>query len=120
MKWPKLERAAGHLEPCSEPGITRCLHRRGTPSPFRAILIPPVPRPQVASTTQQLQVALEQHLEQLTEVLAARADYLQTLKFLQQLSGNIVLQLSGLPSWHGVSDDLTALAANVSYVEYYR
>lgn len=74
----------------------------------------------VASTTQQLQVALEQHLEQLTEVLAARADYLQTLKFLQQLAGSIVLQLSGLPSWHGVSDDLTALAANVGYVEYYR
>lgn len=84
------------------------------------MLIPPVPHPQVASTTQQLQVALEQHLEQLTEVLAARADYLQTLKFLQQLAGSIVLQLSGLPSWHGVSDDLTALAANVSYVEYYR
>ncbi|NXC47713.1 TTYH2 protein, partial [Penelope pileata] len=74
----------------------------------------------VAGTTQQLQVALEQHVGRLSEVLAARADYLQTLKFLQQLAGSIVLQLSALPVWHSVSTDLTALAADVSFVEYYR
>ncbi|NWU67571.1 TTYH2 protein, partial [Pterocles burchelli] len=43
-----------------------------------------------------------------------------TLKFMQQLGGTIVLQLSGLPSWGGTSADLTALAGHVAYVEYYR
>ncbi|NWZ27935.1 TTYH2 protein, partial [Asarcornis scutulata] len=74
----------------------------------------------VAGSTQRLQGGLEQHLGRLSEVLAPRADYLQTLKFLQQLAAGVVLQLSGLPSWHGVSAQLTALAACAAYVEYYR
>lgn len=67
-----------------------------------------------------MQVGLEQHLARLNELLAARGDYLQTLKFMQQLAGNIVLQLSGLPVWRGASADLTTLAGHISYVEYYR
>ncbi|XP_009281790.1 PREDICTED: protein tweety homolog 2 [Aptenodytes forsteri] len=74
----------------------------------------------VAGTTLQMQVGLEQHLARLNELLAARGDYLQTLKFMQQLAGSIVLQLSGLPVWRGTSTDLTALAGNIAYVEYYR
>ncbi|NXL63929.1 TTYH2 protein, partial [Chordeiles acutipennis] len=74
----------------------------------------------VAGTTLQMQVGLEQHLERLNELLATRGDYLQTLKFMQQLAGSIVLQLSGLPVWRGTSTDLTALAGQVAYVEYYR
>lgn len=77
-------------------------------------------RPQVAGTTLQMQVGLEQHLVRLNELLAARGDYVQTLKFMQQLAGSIVLQLSGLPVWQGTSTDLTALAGDVAYVEYYR
>lgn len=67
-----------------------------------------------------MQVGLEQHLAQLNELLATRGDYLQTLKFMQQLAGSIVLQLSGLPVWRGASAELTVLASHVSYVEYYR
>ncbi|KFZ65706.1 Protein tweety 2, partial [Antrostomus carolinensis] len=74
----------------------------------------------VAGTTLQMQVGLEQHLERLNEILAMRGDYLQTLKFMQQLAGSIVLQLSGLPVWQGTSTDLTALAGHVAYIEYYR
>ncbi|XP_075296842.1 protein tweety homolog 2 [Opisthocomus hoazin] len=74
----------------------------------------------VAGTTLQMRVGLEQHLAQLSELLAARGDYLQTLKFVQRLGGSIALQLSGLPVWRGVSADLTALAGHVAYVEYYR
>ncbi|NXW93869.1 TTYH2 protein, partial [Alopecoenas beccarii] len=74
----------------------------------------------VAGTVLQMQVGLEQHLARLNEVLATRGDYLQTLKFMQQLSGSIVLQLSGLPVWQGTSANLTALAGHVAYVEYYR
>lgn len=67
-----------------------------------------------------MQVGLEQHLARLNELLAARGDYLQTLKFMQQLAGSIVLQLSGLPVWQGTSTDLTELAGHIAYVEYYR
>ncbi|XP_036250737.1 protein tweety homolog 2-like isoform X1 [Molothrus ater] len=74
----------------------------------------------VASTTLQMQGALEQHLARLNELLASRGDYVQTLKFTQQLAGSIVLQLQGLPAWRGVSADLTELSAQVAYVEYYR
>ncbi|NXP65026.1 TTYH2 protein, partial [Chloropsis cyanopogon] len=74
----------------------------------------------VASTTLQMQGGLEQHLARLTELLASRGDYVQTLKFTQQLAGSIVLQLQGLPAWRGVSADLTELSGQVAYVEYYR
>lgn len=76
--------------------------------------------PQVASSTLQMQGALEQHLARLNELLASRGDYVQTLKFTQQLAGSIVLQLQGLPGWRGVSADLTELSGQVAYVEYYR
>ncbi|XP_065503868.1 protein tweety homolog 2 [Caloenas nicobarica] len=74
----------------------------------------------VAGTVLQMQVGLEQHLARLNEVLATRGDYLQTLKFMQQLAGSIVLQLSGLPVWQGTSANLTALADRIAYIEYYR
>ncbi|XP_030817832.1 protein tweety homolog 2 [Camarhynchus parvulus] len=74
----------------------------------------------VASTTLQMQGALEQHVARLNELLASRGDYVQTLKFTQQLAGSIVLQLQGLPAWRGVSADLTELSGQVAYVEYYR
>ncbi|NXU68598.1 TTYH2 protein, partial [Horornis vulcanius] len=74
----------------------------------------------VASTTLQMQGGLEQHLARLNELLASRGDYVQTLKFTEQLAGSIVLQLQGLPAWRGVSADLTELSGQVAYVEYYR
>ncbi|XP_065419792.1 protein tweety homolog 2 [Chrysemys picta bellii] len=74
----------------------------------------------VSGTTVQMKVGLEQHLARLNEIFAMRGDYVQTLKFLQQMAGNIVLQLSGLPVWQDVSVDLMAVASQVGYVEYYR
>lgn len=63
---------------------------------------------------------LEQHLARLSEIFAMRGDYLQTLKFLQQMAGNIVAQLSGVPVWTRVTAELTELADWTGYVEYYR
>ncbi|XP_023794755.1 protein tweety homolog 2 [Cyanistes caeruleus] len=74
----------------------------------------------VASTTLQMEGELEQHLARLNELLASRGDYVQTLKFTQQLASSIALQLQGLPAWRGVSADLTELSGQVAYVEYYR
>lgn len=68
----------------------------------------------------QMQGGLEQHLARLNELLASREDYVQTLKFTQQLASNIVLQLQGLPAWRGVSADLTKLSGQVACIEYYR
>ena len=65
-------------------------------------------------------VDLEQHLARLSEIFATRGDYLQTLRFLQQMGGNIIVQLAGVPVWTGVTAELTELADQTSYVEYYR
>lgn len=67
-----------------------------------------------------MQVDLEQHLDPLSEILAARGDYIQTLKFIQQMADNVVNQLSGLPVWREVTTQLTELSHQTAYVEHYR
>lgn len=67
-----------------------------------------------------MKVDLEQHLARLSEILAARSDYIQTLKFMQQMAGNVIVQLSGLPAWREVTAVLTEVADQTTYVEYYR
>lgn len=67
-----------------------------------------------------MEMDLEQHLARLSEIFAARGDYLQTLKFMKQMAGNIVVQLSGVPVWTKVTAELTWLSDQTGYVEYYR
>lgn len=67
-----------------------------------------------------MQVDLEHHLAPLNEIFAARGDYIQTLKFIQQMAGNVVKQLSGLPVWREVTMQLTELSLQTAYVEHYR
>lgn len=74
----------------------------------------------VSGTTQKMKVDLEQHLARLGEIFAARGDYLQTLKFLQQTAGSIIVQMAGVPMWTEVTEELTELADQTSFVEYYR
>ncbi|XP_072861171.1 protein tweety homolog 2 isoform X4 [Chlorocebus sabaeus] len=74
----------------------------------------------VSGTTQKMKVDLEQHLAQLSEIFAARGDYMQTLKFIQQMAGSVVVQLSGLPTWREVTMELTKLSDQTGYIEYYR
>ncbi|XP_004432770.1 PREDICTED: protein tweety homolog 2 [Ceratotherium simum simum] len=74
----------------------------------------------VSGTTQQMEVNLEQHLARLGEIFAARGDYIQTLRFIQQMAGTIVAQLSELPVWRGVTAELTELSDQAGHVEYYR
>lgn len=78
------------------------------------------PPPQVSGTTQRMKVDLEQHLARLSEIFAARGDYLQTLKFIQQMAGSILVQMAGVPAWREVTMQLTELADQTGYVEYYR
>ncbi|XP_053424400.1 protein tweety homolog 2 isoform X1 [Nycticebus coucang] len=74
----------------------------------------------VFGTTQKMKVDLEQHLARLSEIFAARGDYMQTLKFMQQMAGNIIAQLSGLPVWRDATTELAELSSQTGYVEYYR
>ncbi|KAM9210804.1 protein tweety homolog 2 isoform 1-T1 [Dugong dugon] len=74
----------------------------------------------VSGTTQKMQLDLEQHLARLSEIFAARGDYIQTLKLMQQMAGSIMAQLSGLPAWRDVTAELTEVADQTGYVEYYR
>lgn len=67
-----------------------------------------------------MKLTLEQHMARLNEIFATRGDYVQTLKFMQQMAGNIVLQLSGLPVWEDVTVYLSQVTTEVSSVEYYR
>lgn len=74
----------------------------------------------VFKNAQRMKVDLEQHLARLSEIFAARGDYIQTLKFIQQMAGNAVSQLSRLPVWREVTLQLTELSDQTTYVEYYR
>nr|XP_019596009.1 PREDICTED: protein tweety homolog 2 isoform X2 [Rhinolophus sinicus] len=74
----------------------------------------------VSRTTQKMKVDLEQHLDRLSEIFATRGDYIQTLKFVQQMASSIIAQLSGVPVWRDVTAQLTELADQTGYVEYYR
>ncbi|XP_073901322.1 protein tweety homolog 2 isoform X2 [Castor canadensis] len=74
----------------------------------------------VSGNTQKMKVDLEQHLARLSEIFATRGEYTQTLKLMQQMSGNIIVQLSGLPVWREVTMQLTELSEQTGYVEHYR
>uniref|UniRef100_H3BDY8 Protein tweety homolog n=1 Tax=Latimeria chalumnae TaxID=7897 RepID=H3BDY8_LATCH len=74
----------------------------------------------VSNTTFNMKVTVKQHLARLNEIFALRGDYVQMLKFLQQMTENIVKQLSLLPVWQGVRVDLARIADQTSYIEYYR
>ncbi|KAF6300075.1 tweety family member 2 [Rhinolophus ferrumequinum] len=74
----------------------------------------------VSRTTQKMKVDLEQHLDRLSEIFATRGDYIQTLKFVQQMASSVIAQLSRVPVWRDVTAQLTELADQTSYVEYYR
>lgn len=64
--------------------------------------------------------SLHQHLARLDEIFAARGDYVQTLKFMQQMADNVIKQLLGLPDWEGATMDLASVADRTASVEYYR
>lgn len=64
--------------------------------------------------------SLHQHLSRLDEIFAARGDYVQTLKFMQQMADNVIKQLLGLPDWEGAQMDLASVADRTASVEYYR
>lgn len=74
----------------------------------------------VTGTMGSMESGLAQHLARLDEILAARGDFVQTLRFMQQMADGIIKQLLGLPDWEKLNVDLAALATNTARIEYYR
>lgn len=67
-----------------------------------------------------METGLKQHLERLDEIFAARADYLQTLRFMQLMVNNVIRELAALPDINKANVDLGAIADQTAAVEYYR
>ncbi|XP_024243859.1 protein tweety homolog 2 isoform X2 [Oncorhynchus tshawytscha] len=74
----------------------------------------------VTNTMGSMESGLKQHLARLDEIFATRGDYVQTLRFMQQMADNVIKQLLGLPDWDTAKVDLAAVADQTAYVEYYR
>ncbi|XP_037113096.1 protein tweety homolog 2-like isoform X1 [Syngnathus acus] len=66
------------------------------------------------------QTGVQRHLERLDEILAARADYLQALRFVRLMVNNVIRELNALPNLDKANVGLTAAAAHAAFVEYYR
>ncbi|XP_054986900.1 LOW QUALITY PROTEIN: protein tweety homolog 2 [Sorex araneus] len=74
----------------------------------------------VFGVTRGLRGDLERHLARLSEILASRGDYVQTLRFLRQAAGGIEAQLAVIPVWREATGALTEAAHQADRVEYYR
>ncbi|XP_028675897.1 protein tweety homolog 2 [Erpetoichthys calabaricus] len=74
----------------------------------------------VSTTLGNMQVSLKQHLARLDEIFAMHSDYIQTLRFMQQMADNIIRQLSDLPVWGQSKINLADMADQIAYFEYYR
>ena len=67
-----------------------------------------------------MESGLKQHLARLDEIFATRGDYIQSLKFMQQMADNVVKQLTHLPDINKARVDLAAVADQTGNIEYYR
>uniref|UniRef100_A0A1A8DX93 Protein tweety homolog n=1 Tax=Nothobranchius kadleci TaxID=1051664 RepID=A0A1A8DX93_NOTKA len=74
----------------------------------------------VTDTMGNMRTGLQQHLARLDEIFATRGDYVQTLRFMQQMADNVIKQLLGLPELEEAKVDLASVADLTSKIEYYR
>uniref|UniRef100_A0A6Q2XZW7 Protein tweety homolog n=1 Tax=Esox lucius TaxID=8010 RepID=A0A6Q2XZW7_ESOLU len=74
----------------------------------------------VSSSLDSIEVVLQQHLNRLDEIFAKRGDYIQSLRFMGQMADNIIRQLSAVPDLGKANVDLSYMADQAAYVEYYR
>ncbi|XP_053309965.1 protein tweety homolog 2 [Spea bombifrons] len=74
----------------------------------------------VSGTSSKMKEGLDQHLLRLSEIFAVKVDYVQSLRIMQRMAGNIIQQLASLPNWQGTSVNLSEIARQTSFIEYYR
>lgn len=75
---------------------------------------------QVAGSVNNVETGLKQHLGRLDEIFATRVDYLQALRFMQLMVNNVIRELTSLPDIKKANVDLTAIADQTAFIEYYR
>lgn len=75
---------------------------------------------QVSASLGGMQSGMKEHLSRLDEIFAARGDFIQTVKVMQQMMESVTKQLLGLPDWKEAKVDLTAIADQMGSLEYYR
>uniref|UniRef100_A0A674P3W0 Protein tweety homolog n=1 Tax=Takifugu rubripes TaxID=31033 RepID=A0A674P3W0_TAKRU len=73
----------------------------------------------VSGTMGSMRSGLHLHLARLDEIFATRGDYVQTLRFMQQMADNVIKQLLGLPDWAEAEMDLASVADHTANIEYY-
>uniref|UniRef100_A0A669EWM5 Protein tweety homolog n=1 Tax=Oreochromis niloticus TaxID=8128 RepID=A0A669EWM5_ORENI len=74
----------------------------------------------VAGSLGNVETGLKQHLERLDEIFSTRPDYLQALRFMQLMVNNVIRELTVLPDINKTNFDLTAIADQTAFIEYYR
>ncbi|KAM4531023.1 protein tweety homolog 2-like [Odontesthes bonariensis] len=74
----------------------------------------------VAGSRGNVEGGLKQHMERLDEIFAARADYLQALRFIQLMVNNVIRELTALPDITTTKVDLADIANQTAFLEYYR
>ncbi|XP_035511157.1 protein tweety homolog 2-like [Morone saxatilis] len=74
----------------------------------------------VAGSLGNVETGLKQHLERLDEIFSARADYLQSLRFMQLMVNNVIRELAVLPDINQANVDLAAISDQTASIEYYR
>ncbi|XP_068606228.1 protein tweety homolog 2-like [Brachionichthys hirsutus] len=74
----------------------------------------------VAGSLGNVETGLKQNLQRLDEIFAARPDYLQTLRFIQVTVNSVIRELMALPDINKANVDLSAVADQTAFVEYYR
>lgn len=67
-----------------------------------------------------METGVKQHLERLDEIFATKPEYLQALRFMQLMMGNIIRELAALPDINKTKVDLAAVADQTTFAEYYR
>ncbi|XP_051244761.1 protein tweety homolog 2-like isoform X2 [Dicentrarchus labrax] len=74
----------------------------------------------VAGSLGNVETGLKQHLERLDEIFSARADYLQSLRFMQLMVNNVIREMAVLPDIDKANVDLAAISDQTASIEYYR
>ncbi|XP_072312589.1 protein tweety homolog 2 isoform X2 [Eucyclogobius newberryi] len=74
----------------------------------------------VTVTMATLRSGPQQHLQRLDEIFSTRGDFVQSLRFMEQMTDSVVKQLLGLPDWARAETDLSHVAQSVAHLEYYR
>ncbi|XP_040047499.2 protein tweety homolog 2-like [Gasterosteus aculeatus] len=74
----------------------------------------------VAGSLANAQTVLKTHLDRLDEIFSTRIEYLQALRFMTLMVNNVIREMTTLPDIKNANVDLSAIADQTAFIEYYR